>query len=612
MPPPMGMGGHLFRGLGGPHEEQSGGRLHWKRLLGYLAPRWPLVVVALFLSLSITGLSLVPPRLIGLVIDRAIVSKNLQSLMWLTFLLFLAYGLEHGLTGVKGWLLGKLGQTVIFELWQDVYHNLLRLSFDFYDANQTGNIMSRVTTDVGAVERVIVEGVDMLVVASLTLLGVTGILFFINWKLALITLIPIPLLLFVAWLATERMHRVYRDVRRKMGEVSALLQDSLSGIREIKSFAREDYELERLCVRSMDYLSSNLEAIKLWSFFSPTIMSLTSLGSFLVLLFGGRIAILSGTLTPGQIVSFLFYVGPFYQPIQRLNWFNHMLQHARASSERIFELIDAVPRVKEREKPVVLPHPIRGEVVYREVHFSYENGREVLHGISLEARPGEIVALVGPTGAGKTTIVRLLPRFYDVDSGNILVDGVDIRELSLKQLRQSIGIVMQEPFLFNGTVLENIAYGKPGATMEEIVEAARLANAHQFISAFPEGYDQQIGERGIRLSVGEKQRIAIARALLKNPPILILDEATSSVDNQTEKLIQEAIEHLLQSRTSFVIAHRLSTVRHAHKILVVEHGQIVESGRHEELVAAGGLYARLYHSQWRLTEKITKVAPTGF
>ncbi|HOJ40707.1 MAG TPA: ABC transporter ATP-binding protein, partial [bacterium] len=464
------------------------------RLLGYLAPRWPLVVVALFLSLSITGLSLVPPRLIGLVIDRAIVSKNLQSLMWLTFLLFLAYGLEHGLTGVKGWLLGKLGQTVIFELWQDVYHNLLRLSFDFYDANQTGNIMSRVTTDVGAVERVIVEGVDMLVVASLTLLGVTGILFFINWKLALITLIPIPLLLFVAWLATERMHRVYRDVRRKMGEVSALLQDSLSGIREIKSFAREDYELERLCVRSMDYLSSNLEAIKLWSFFSPTIMSLTSLGSFLVLLFGGRIAILSGTLTPGQIVSFLFYVGPFYQPIQRLNWFNHMLQHARASSERIFELIDAVPRVKEREKPVVLPHPIRGEVVYREVHFSYENGREVLHGISLEARPGEIVALVGPTGAGKTTIVRLLPRFYDVDSGNILVDGVDIRELSLKQLRQSIGIVMQEPFLFNGTVLENIAYGKPGATMEEIVEAARLANAHQFISAFPEGYDQQIGE----------------------------------------------------------------------------------------------------------------------
>ncbi len=599
MPPPIGIPGHLFRGLGGPQEEERGGRIHWRRLASYLRPAGGKLLIALALSLTITGLSLIPPRLVGLIIDKAIVNKNLTLLLTFTWILLLAYVMEHGLAGLKGWLLGKIGQKVIFNLWQDVYYNLLRLSFDFYDSTQTGNIMSRVISDVGAVERVIVEGVDMLVVACLTLAGVTVMLFLTNWQLALITLIPIPLLLFAAYLATERMHRVYQQVRRKMGEVSALLQDSISGIREIKSFAREDHELERLCVRSMDYLSSNLEAIKLWSFFSPAIMILTSLGSFLVLLFGGRLAIVYGSLTAGEIVSFLFYVGLFYQPIQRLNWFNHMLQHARASSERIFELIDAVPRVKEKPRPVILPEPLKGEVVYENVHFSYVKNQEVLHGISFHASPGQIIALVGPTGAGKSTILRLLPRFYDIDSGSILVDGVDIRELSLKQLRRNIGVVMQEPFLFNGTILENIAYGRPGATLEEIIEVAKLANAHDFIVRLPEGYDQQIGERGVRLSVGEKQRLAIARALLKNPPILILDEATSSVDNQTEKLIQEAIEHLLKKRTSFVIAHRLSTIRHADKILVVENGRIVEVGNHKELLAAGGLYSRLYESQWR-------------
>jgi len=599
MPPPIGISGHLFRGLGGPQEEERGGRIHWRRLVIYLRRLRGKLLIALTLSLTITGLNLVPPRLVGLIIDKAIVNKNLTFLLTFTWLLLLAYVMEHGLTGLKGWLLGKIGQKVIFDLWQDVYYNLLRLSFDFYDSTQTGNIMSRVISDVGAVERVIVEGLDMVVVACLTLAGVTVMLFLTNWQLALITLIPIPLLLFTAYLATERMHRVYREVRRKMGEVSALLQDSISGIREIKSFAREDYELERLCVRSMDYLSSNLEAIKLWSFFSPAIMTLTSLGSFLVLLFGGRLAIIYGSLTAGEIVSFLFYVGLFYQPIQRLNWFNHMLQHARASSERIFELIDAVPRVKEKPRPVILSEPLKAEVIYENVHFSYVQGQEVLHGISFRASPGQIIALVGPTGAGKSTILRLLPRFYDIDSGSILIDGVDIRELSLKQLRQNIGVVMQEPFLFNGTILENIVYGRPGATLEEIIEVAKLANAHDFIVRLPEGYDQQIGERGVRLSVGEKQRLAIARALLKNPPILILDEATSSVDNQTEKLIQEAIEHLLKKRTSFVIAHRLSTVRHADKVLVVENGRIVEVGNHKELLAAGGLYSRLYESQWR-------------
>ena len=420
-----------------------------------------------------------------------------------------------------------------------------------------------------------------------------------NWKLALVTMIPIPVLLGLVWLFSQRAHKIYQEVRRKMGEISALLQDRISGIREIKSFGREEYEIERLSEKSTDYMETTIQAVKLWSIFSPAIITTTSIGTVLVLLFGGKIAITSGTLSTGQIISFLFYVGLFYQPIHQLNMVNHMLQHARAASERIFEVIDAVPEVKEEPNAINLCRPVKGEIIFHNVRFSYKKGVEVLHGINFEAHSSEIIALAGPTGAGKTTIVSLIPRFYDVDSGAVLIDGIDIRKLKLKDLRDNIGIVMQEPFLFNGTIRENIAYGRLEATVDEIIEVAKLANAHEFIMELPDKYEHQIGERGIKLSVGEKQRLAIARALLKNPPILILDEATSSVDNKTEALIQEAIEHLLHKRTSFVIAHRLSTIMNANKILVVQDGQIVESGTHSELLTKSGLYATLYETQWR-------------
>ena len=600
-----GAGGPLFRaGRGGfEGDDIPGAKLQFGRLLNYLKSyKWQ-VVLSLTISILITILSLIPPRLIGIIIDQAVGKKQLHTLYVLVLSLLAIYLASHILGGLKTYLMGRLGQKVIYDMWQDVYSNLQRLSFNFYDNTQTGNIMSRITNDVGAVERVIVDGMDVTIIASLTLAGITFILFWINWQLALIAILPIPVLLLLVWFFTSRAHKIYQQVRRKMGEISALLQDSISGIREIKSFGREDYEIERLAEKSTDYMDTNLQAVKLWSIFSPAIIITTSIGIILVLLFGGKMAITTGALSAGQIVSFLFYLELFYRPIHQLNMVNHMLQHARAASERIFEVIDAVPEVKEAPNAIKIPSPIKGEVIFHNVKFSYKEGIEVLHGINFEAQQGEIVALVGPTGAGKTTVVSLIPRFYDVDSGRVLIDGIDVRKLKLKDLRDNIGIVMQEPFLFNGTVRENIAYGRLNATIDEIVEVAKLANAHEFIMELEDGYEHQIGERGIRLSVGEKQRIAIARALLKNPPLLILDEATSSVDNRTEVLIQQAIEHLLRKRTSFVIAHRLSTVMNANKILVIQDGQITEVGTHEELLAKGGVYANLYEIQWRKIDK---------
>jgi len=573
-------------------------RVRISRLFAYLFPYKYQLVIALFISLCITGLNLMPPRLIGLIIDNAISKKQIITLYKMCVVLLGTYVLINILNGIKIYLMGKLGQKVTYDLWQDIYQSIHRLSFRFFDENQTGNIMSRITGDVMAIERLVVDGLDIMIIAAFTLIGISIILFLMNWKLALITMIPIPILVFIAYLITVKAHAIYRKVREKMGEISALIQDGISGIRETKSFVREEYEMQRLATKSDEYVKTNIQAVKLSATLFPAIVITTSFATFLVLLFGGKLAIETSRISTGDIVSFLFYLGLFYQPIHQLNMINHMLQHARASGERIFEVIDAEPDVKEAKNAIPLKK-CSGNVIFNNVHFSYKKGVEILHGISFEVKPGENVALVGPTGAGKTTIVSLIPRFYDVDEGEILVDGVDIRRYKLKDLRNSIGIVMQQPFLFNGTIIENIAYGKLEATLDEIVNAAKLANAHDFIMKLPEGYQHQIGERGIKLSVGEKQRIAIARAILKNPSILIFDEATSSVDNETEVLIQQAISRLLQNRTSFVIAHRLSTVMNAHKIFVVSNGYIVETGTHSELLQKSGLYAKLYQIQWK-------------
>ncbi|HNS31946.1 MAG TPA: ABC transporter ATP-binding protein [bacterium] len=598
-----GGGGHRGRRMGSGYveEESKGGKLPVTRLLRYLMPyRWQ-AVASVLLSFAIIATHLAPPRIIGWIIDKAIGREQLGFLHLMIALLVLIYLLSAFLEGVKSFVIGRLGQRIVHDLRVDTYTSLQKLNLSYYDNSQTGAMMSRVTNDVNEVERIIVEGTDTLLVAVITLLGIMVILFRMNFKLALIASIPIPLLAFLSYQIVNRAHKIFRQVRKELGDMNALLQDNISGIREIKSFAQEEYEEKRFENKSNNYFLTNIRAIKLRSGFFPLVIFFTSLGTALVLWYGGRLRILSGTghPTPGEIVSFLFYLNLFYNPVRQLNMFSHMMQHARAACERIFEIMDTDPEIKDSEDSIALPVPIRGEVSFKDVFFSYKKGEVVLKGITFDARPGETIALVGHTGAGKSTIVSLIPRFYEADSGSITIDGIDVKKIRIKNLCGNIGIVAQEPFLFNGTIFENIAYGKRDATLEEVIKVSKDANAHQFISKLPGEYEHEVGERGIKLSVGEKQRLAIARALLKDPPILILDEATSSVDVQTESLIQEALERLISSRTSFIIAHRLSTIRRADRILVVSGGKIAEEGSHDWLLQNGTIYRRLYEIQWK-------------
>jgi len=485
-------------------EEYKGSRLPVMRLISYLKPyKWQ-AFVAFMVSLAIIAAQLAPPRIIGLIIDRAINQQQLRLLEWMVGLLVLMFLAGALLTGIKTFLLGRLGQSIIHDLRVDTYNSLQRLNLSYYDNSQTGAMMSRVTNDVNEVERVIVEGTDTFLVAVLTLLGIMVVLLRMNPRLALIASIPIPLLAVFTAQIVNRAHKIYRKVRKELGEMNALLQDNISGIREIKSFAQEEYEEQRFADKSSRYLHTNLAAVKLWASFFPRIMFFSSLGTALVLLYGGRLRILHGTLTPGEIVAFLFYLNLFYAPVRQLNMFSHRLQHARASCERIFEVMDTEPEIRDAPDAINLPEPIKGEVSFKDVFFSYKKGEVVLKGVTFTAKPGETIALVGQTGAGKSTIASLIPRFYEADSGSIAIDGIDVKKLKIKNLCSNIGIVAQEPFLFNGTIFENIAYGRRDAKPEEVIAVAKDANAHQFISLLPGGYEHEVGERGIKLSVGEK------------------------------------------------------------------------------------------------------------
>ncbi len=540
--------------------------------------------------------SMAYPWFIREVIDGVIGQHNVQLLTPVMLALIGSFLLRDGFNSLRIRINNTLEQNVIFDMRRDVYARLQRLPVNYFDQRASGDLMTRVIEDVNSVERILVDGIEQGSVALLSLMVVPLILIRMNPLLALVAAVPLPFLAIGVLWYTTTAHKRYRIQRQAASAMNALLMDNLQGVRQIKSFSQEVHEDTRFAKRADELRATTLGIMRVWAFYSPAMTFVAALGMGLILWVGGW-QVVHGKASAGELVAFLFYLSLFYDPIRQLHGLNQLLQAARAAGERMFDILDTPVERADNKRRHALPARVRGEVVYEKVGFSYAEGKTVLKEISLHAKPGEMIALVGPTGAGKSTLVNMLPAFYEVSSGSVTIDGEDIDNITLESLRQNISVVSQEAFLFNGTVRENILYGKLGATEDELVAAARAANCHEFISRLPNGYDSRVGERGVKLSVGEKQRVSIARALLKDEPILILDEATASVDTGTEKLIQEALERLMTNRTSFVIAHRLSTIRKADQILVLHDGQIVERGTHYDLVESNGLYARLARIQ---------------
>jgi len=560
------------------------------RVFAYLK-RYPwLAAGTLGCAIAGTLMLIVFPAVTKRIIDDVVRLHHPEKLLPLIALAAVAFVFQHAFNVLRLVLNNTFEQKVIFDLRSDLYSHIQLLPLKWFDNRATGDLMTRVIEDVNSVERVLIDGIEQGVVAVLQVIIVISVMFYFNTKLALLALTPFPLLIAGALTYTLTAHRRYRLQRRAASAMNALLHDNLSGIRQIKSFVREREEHGRFNRVSDQLRHATLVVMRVWAIYSPSMSMFEACGAIVVLGYGSH-AVLTGAMQIGDLVASLMLMAFLYDPISRLHQLNQLVQAGRAAGERVFEILDEPiePGWTDKQTPVC----IVGDIRYVDVSFSYAEGLPALRHISLHAHPGETIALVGATGAGKSTLVSLLARFYEFTEGEILVDGKAIREYGIRTLRENIGLVTQESFLFNGTIRENVLMGKPDATDAQLMQAVDAANARGFIERLPNGLESVVGERGVKLSVGEKQRLSIARALLKDPPILILDEATASVDTATERLIQEALEHLMANRTSIVIAHRLSTIVRADQILVLDRGQIIERGKHDELLPLGGKYARL-------------------
>lgn len=574
---------------------------NYMRLLAYIKPYTRRLALAVVCIIMAAGANLYLPWIIKDMIDDVLMSKDMVMLNLIAVGILVVMFTRGVFYYGQSYLVSYVGQRVIIDVRSVLFRKFQRMPLSYYDKQQTGTVMSYITNDVAVMQSAIVDNLIELVTESSILIGSLAMMVYLDWKLSLLTLMTIPLVGFAMKIFGRKLKSSSTVIQERVAEITSLLQESISAIRVVKSFVRESYEIKRFEEQNWRNFQAAMKNVKLTSLLTPTVEFLAAIAVTFIVWFGGY-EVVNGVITAGELVAFLTYAVNLANPVKRLSRVYAAIQKAMAAADRVFNIMDLEEKITDVPGAKPLP-PIKGKVEFKDITFSYKEGQPALQHISLKAEPGQMIALVGPSGSGKSTIANLIPRFYDVDSGVITIDDHDIRQVTADSLREQIGLVPQETMLFSTTVMENIRYGRLEATDEEVIEAAKAANAEEFIKELPEGYDTKLGERGLNLSGGQRQRLAIARAILKNPRVLILDEATSALDTESEKIVQDALDNLMVGRTSFVIAHRLSTIFNADQIFVVENGHLREHGTHEELLAAGGLYSNLYNIQFRQNQE---------